>query len=103
MLAAWSDELKTHFEVEAAHVFPLAVTWTEEAELVESLTSVHRRLTPLVEIIRSSKTAELPAVLLEIGEFLTAHARREECELFESKQIHIPNELLAILGVVLSR
>lgn len=98
VLAAWSDELKTHFEVEEAHVFPLAVAWTEEAEMVESLISDHRRLATLVEIIRGSDIAELPEVLLEFGEFLTAHVRREERELFESMQLHIPNEQLAVLG-----
>ena len=78
----FESDLKTHFEVEEAIVFP-AMSGIEEARsTIEQLIGEHRSLAMLVDRLRLALGLELSPLLREFADLLEAHIRKEERVLF---------------------
>jgi hemerythrin-like domain-containing protein len=90
-------EIINHFDIEERILFP-EVRKVEEGDwsILDELISEHRRLSALVEALRSTPTREL---LEQFTVLLRSHIRREENELFQAIQAQMPADVLQALGV----
>ena len=85
-------ELTNHFEMEEQILFPLL---DGPGSIVPELIADHRRMTALVNELRTAPTEPL---LRDLTALLRAHIRREESDLFEQAQKILPRETLDSIG-----
>jgi len=83
-----------HFEIEEVTLFPIGKRYPEQmGELIESLEHEHAQLRALYAMLKEGDNA----LLLEFGELLGAHTRKEERQLFElAQQLFSEQELAAV-------
>jgi len=88
-------ELSNHFEIEEQVLFPLIERELGKMPIVDELIADHRALEALIGRLRTEASAEL---LDRFCDLLRRHIRREENELFQVAQQHVPAEALAAAG-----
>jgi hemerythrin-like domain-containing protein len=84
-------ELANHFAIEEEVLFPALAP----QPLIPELIGEHRRLEELIAELRQAPSVES---LTKFCDLLATHIRREENELFQYAQSHLPAGLLAELG-----
>jgi len=94
-------ELRPHFALEEALVFPLARQHSPEAAaLVTLLVEDHRALERMV--LALAGTVPDASALAEIGRLLETHVRREDRTLFPLMEAEVPDAALCALGAALA-
>lgn len=78
----FESDLKTHFEVEEAIVFPPMRGIEEARSTIEQLIGDHRGLAALVDRLRQTLSLEISPLLRESADLVEAHIRKEERILF---------------------
>ena len=91
----FDSEICGHFDSEERVLFPQLSALPETSALVGELMGEHRRLTALVDRLRTAPAAEL---VLEFAEMLSGHVRKEENILFQETQRLLSPEQLSTLG-----
>lgn len=79
----YDEHLKSHFDVEEKALFPLAAEFVVQARpIVEELLSEHRVIEQFVGRFRSVSEPQTVESLLEFGNLLEQHIRKEDRVLF---------------------
>ena len=92
-------EIRWHFAAEEEALFPEAAAFAELKPLVDQLLREHVNLR---DYFARAERRELDAATVrEFAQFLSAHIRREERELFEACQRLFAAEKLAAVGATL--
>lgn len=92
-------EIRHHFAAEEQALFPEAAALAELKPLVEQLLNEHARLR---QYFACAERRELDApALRDFAQFLSAHIRKEERQLFETCQRLFSSEKLAQVGAAL--
>jgi hemerythrin-like domain-containing protein len=97
----YQSEITMHFAAEEKEVFPRAAQVAELAPLVRELQAEHELLRGLFS--RAAAEGVDQAALAELAERLAGHIRKEERQLFEAMQKHLPPEELARIGDALEQ
>lgn len=108
-LPAWQEEVAalflaeigTHFAAEEAVVFPAARNFEELRPLVDELVAEHGLLRESFSLAQRGKLSANK--LTALAQFLSAHIRKEERQLFEQTQKLMDAKTLARLGAELDR
>ena len=104
VVAFFAHTLRSHFEVEEAHLFPAAVAHLPgEADLVAHLLDEHDAIRTRIRGLELDPTTDLDVRLPSLGRLLEAHVRREERVLFETMQREMKPADLETLGTQLRR
>ena len=104
VIAFFTHTLRSHFEVEEAHLFPtVLVHLPGEADLVAQLLDEHDAIRNQVRELERDPTTALTVRLPALGRLLEAHVRREERVLFETMQREMQPDDLVALGTRLKR
>ena len=99
VVAFFAHTLRSHFEVEEAHLFPAVVTHLPgEADLVAQLLDEHDAMRTRIRDLERDPTTDLDVRLPSLGRLLEAHVRREERVLFETMQREMEPADLETLG-----
>jgi len=94
--------LRSHFEVEEAHLFLAVRTHLPDAAgLVAELTDEHEAIQARIRNLEQDPTSTLTVRLPELGRLLETHVRREERVLFETMQREMTPAALESLGTQL--
>ena len=102
--AFFTHTLRSHFEVEEAHLFPTVLAHLPgEADLVAQLLDEHDAIRSQVRELERDPTTALTVRLPALGRLLEAHVRREERVLFETMQREMQPDDLVALGTRLKR
>jgi hemerythrin-like domain-containing protein len=88
-------EMRKHFEMEEAALFPALESFPETRDLVVELAAEHRRIAGLVDAIRREID---PARMLDFCALLRQHVHKEERVLFEQAQRLLSREQLNRIG-----
>ena len=100
----FTHTLRSHFEVEEAHLFPTVLAHLPgEADLVAQLLDEHDAIRNQVRELERDPTTALTVRLPALGRLLEAHVRREERVLFETMQREMQPDDLVALGTRLKR
>ena len=104
VIAFFTHTLRSHFEVEEAHLFPTVLAHLPgEADLVAQLLDEHDAIRTQVRELERDPTTTLTVRLPALGRLLEAHVRREERVLFETMQREMQPDDLVALGTRLKR
>ena len=104
VIAFFTHTLRSHFEVEEAHLFPTVLAHLPgEADLVAQLLDEHDAIRNQVRELERNPTTALTVRLPALGRLLEAHVRREERVLFETMQREMQPDDLVALGTRLKR
>jgi len=104
VIAFFTHTLRSHFEVEEAHLFPTVLAHLPgEADLVAQLLDEHDAIRNQVRELERDPTTALSVRLPALGRLLEAHVRREERVLFETMQREMQPDDLVALGTRLKR
>ena len=104
VIAFFTHTLRSHFEVEEAHLFPTVLAHLPgEADLVAQLLDEHDAIRNQVRELERDPTTALTVRLPALGRLLEAHVRREERVLFETMQREMQPDDLVALGTRLKR
>ena len=104
VIAFFTHTLRSHFEVEEAHLFPTVLAHLPgEADLVAQLLDEHDAIRAQVRELERDPTTALTVRLPALGRLLEAHVRREERVLFETMQREMQPDDLVALGTRLKR
>ena len=104
VIAFFTHTLRSHFEVEEAHLFPTVLAHLPgEADLVAQLLDEHDAIRTQVRELERDPTTALTVRLPALGRLLEAHVRREERVLFETMQRGMQPDDLVALGTRLKR
>lgn len=95
VLQAWEVEIRGHFQVEEAELFPAIRSAIAEPALVDALLDEHRRIETLEAELRQNPSAD---GLRRFALALSAHIRSEERRLFEQIQEALDPAAIAGLG-----
>ena len=99
MVAFFAQTLRSHFEVEEAHLFPAVVaSLPGETTLVAQLLDEHDAMRTQIRDLEQDPTTALDVRLPSLGRLLKAHVRREERVLFETMQREMAPADLETLG-----
>ena len=99
VVAFFAQTLRSHFEVEEAHLFPAVVAHLPgEADLVAQLLDEHDAMRARIRELERDPTTALAVRLPSLGRLLEAHVRREERVLFETMQREMEPADLETLG-----
>jgi hemerythrin-like domain-containing protein len=99
VVAFFARTLRSHFEVEEAHLFPTVVAHLPgEADLVARLLDEHDAMRTRIRDLERDPTTTLDGRLPSLGRLLEAHVRREERVLFETMQREMAPADLETLG-----
>ena len=99
VVAFFAHTLRSHFEVEEAHLFPAVVAHLPgEADLVAQLLDEHDAMGARSRDLERDPTTDLDVRLPSLGRLLEAHVRREERVLFETMQREMEPADLETLG-----
>ena len=99
VVAFFAHALRSHFEVEEAHLFPAVVAHLPgEADLVAQLLDEHDAMRARIRELERDPTTALAVRLPSLGRLLEAHVRREERVLFETMQREMEPADLETLG-----
>ena len=98
LIAFFDADLRAHFEIEEAHVFPAAGRdLAGGGRLVAALLADHDAMRAMIRGFEADPSAGLDERLPAFGHLLKAHIHREERQLFEQMQAACdPGELRAI-------
>ena len=104
VIAFFTHTLRSHFEVEEAHLFPTVLAHLPgEADLVAQLLDEHDAIRTQVRELERDPTTALTVRLPALGRLLEAHVRREERVLFETMQREMQPDDLVALGTRLKK
>ena len=99
MVAFFAHTLRSHFEVEEAHLFPAVVAHLPgETNLVAQLLDEHDVMRTRIRDLERDPMTGLDVRLPSLGRLLEAHVRREERVLFETMQREMEPADLETLG-----
>ena len=96
---AFNQEIRVHFQVEEAVLFPAAAAFASLRPLVDELLCEHSELRSL--FAQAGEGLLNRQKVLEFAQKLSEHVRKEERQLFEELQKLLPPEKMAALGVAL--
>ena len=101
----FAHTLRSHFEVEEAHLFPAVVAHLpDHADLVAQLLDGHDARRTQIRDVERNPTTDLDVRLPSLGRLLEAHVRQEERVLFETMQREMePADLDALCARLKSR
>ena len=95
----FESDLRPHFEVEEAHVFPTAARDLRDgAGRTRALIAEHETMRAMIRDLAADPTSRLDERLTAFGELLEAHIHQEERFLFEQMQAACAPEVLETLG-----
>ena len=95
----FETELRPHFEVEEAHVFPAAARDLHDgASRTRALVAEHETMRRMVRGLVADPTSRLRQRLTAFGELLKGHIHTEERILFEQMQGACDAQVLEMLG-----
>ena len=104
VVAFFAQTLRSHFEVEEAHLFPAVVAHLPgAANLVGQLLDEHEAIRTRIRDMERDPTTDLDMRLPALGRLLETHVRREERVLFETMQREMAPADLETLGTRLGR
>ena len=99
VVAFFAHALRSHFEVEEAHLFPAVVAHLPSAaNLVGQLLDEHEAIRTRIRDMERDPTTDLDVRLPALGRLLETHVRREERVLFETMQREMEPADLETLG-----
>lgn len=99
LLAFFETDLRPHFEIEEAHVFPAAARDLADGDSrTRALIAEHEAMRKMVRDLAADSTARLQERLTAFGELLKAHIHTEERILFEQMQEACTPRVLEVLG-----
>ena len=100
LIEFFETDLRPHFEVEEAHVFPAAARDLHDgASRTRALIAEHETMRAMVRELAATPAPHLEERLRAFGELLQAHIHTEERILFEQMQAACDPEVLEELGV----
>jgi hemerythrin-like domain-containing protein len=92
----YHDHLSLHFLTEEQSLFPLVMTHVPEGKpLVDELLREHREIERRIRQFEEVDPAGTASQLQQFGEFLEAHIRKEERQLFPLVEAKAPPHVLA--------
>ena len=95
----FETDLRPHFEVEEAHVFPAAARDLDDGDSrTRALLAEHETMRKMVRDLAADATSRLRERLRAFGELLEAHIHTEERVLFEQMQGACDAHVLETLG-----
>ena len=95
----FETDLRPHFEIEEAHVFPAAARDLDDgASRTRALIAEHEVMRGMVRDLVADPISRLAERLTAFGELLEAHIHTEERLLFEQMQAACEPEVLEDLG-----
>ena len=95
----FETDLRPHFEVEEAHVFPAAARDLDDGESrTRALVAEHETMRRMVRDLIADPTSRLRRRLTAFGELLEEHIHTEERILFERMQAACDAQVLETLG-----
>ena len=95
----FETDLRPHFEVEEAYVFPAAARDLDDGDdRTRALIAEHETMRKMVRDLAADPTSRLRERLTAFGELLEAHIHTEERVLFERMQGACDREILEELG-----
>ena len=99
LLAFYASDLRPHFEIEEAHVFPPARrALGADNRQVDALLADHDAMRAMIRGLEADPTSGLDERLPAFGHLLKAHIRKEEHELFQHLQADCAPAELDSLG-----
>ena len=95
----FETDLRPHFEVEEAHVFPAAARDLDDGDSrTRALVAEHETMRKMVHDLAADPTTRVQERLIAFGELLQGHIHTEERILFERMQAACDREALEELG-----
>ena len=95
----FETDLRPHFEIEEAHVFPAAARALVDGESrTRALIAEHETMRAMIRALDADPASRLRDRLTAFGALLRAHIHTEERVLFERMQGTCDSELLEALG-----
>lgn len=99
LIEFFETDLRPHFEIEEAHVFPAAARDLHDgAGRTRALVAEHETMRAMIRELADDPTSRLEERLTAFGELLKAHIHQEEQVLFEQMQAACAPEVLETLG-----
>ena len=99
LLAFFESDLRAHFDIEEAHVFPAAERdLADGGRQVQALLADHDAMRAMIRGFEADPVSELDERLPAFGHVLKAHIHREERQLFEQMQAACAPAELETLG-----
>ena len=99
LLAFFASDLRPHFEIEEAHVFPAAGRdLADGGRQVQALLADHDAMRAMIRGFEADPVSELDERLPAFGHVLKAHIHKEERQLFEQMQAACEPAELDALG-----
>ena len=99
LIAFFRTDLRTHFAIEEAHVFPAAGrSLADGGRQVDALLADHDAMRAMIRGFEADPASGLDERLPAFGYLLKAHIHKEEHELFQQMQTDCAPEELATLG-----
>ena len=99
LLAFFETDLRPHFEIEEAHVFPVAARDLVDGDSrTQALIAEHETMRKMVRELAADSTSRLQERLTAFGELLKAHIHTEERILFEQMQDACTPQALEVLA-----
>lgn len=99
LLAFYESDLRAHFEIEEAHVFPVVrASFADGDRQVEALIADHEAMRAMIRSFGADPATGLEERLLALGHLLKGHIQREERQLFERMQAACEPGALDALG-----
>lgn len=96
----FESDLRPHFEIEEAHVFPAASRSVAEGDRqVQALLADHDAMRAMISALEADPESGLDERLPAFGHLLKAHIHKEEHVLFQQMQAACAPEVLETLGV----
>ena len=100
LLAFFESDLRAHFDIEEAHVFPAAGRdLADGGRQVQALLADHDAMRAMIRGFEADPVSELDERLPAFGHVLKAHIHKEERQLFEQMQTACAPGELETLGV----
>ena len=99
LLAFFESDLRAHFDIEEAHVFPAARRdLADGGRQVQALLADHDAMRAMIRGFEADPVSELDQRLPAFGHVLKAHIHKEERQLFEQMQAACEPAELDALG-----
>ena len=99
LLAFYESDLRAHFEIEEAYVFPAARPSLVDGERqVDALLADHEAMRAMIRGFEADPASGLEERLLAFGHLLKSHIQREERQLFQDMQAACEPGTLETLG-----
>lgn len=95
----FESDLRPHFEIEEAHVFPAAARDLADGDSrTRALIAEHEAMRAMIRDLDADSASRLQERLTAFGELLKAHIHAEERILFEQMQVACAPRALEALG-----